>query len=560
MSDVSIVSFNCRGLADAQKRRDLFVYIREKKFQIICLQETHFLEDESDKIRAEWGGEIFCSNNKDRKRGTAVLFNKVPIQIHNLRKDKEGNLLALDLDLFSRKITLVNLYAPNEDDPGFFYHVEQTITELKNTAVIITGDWNLVQDFEKDTKNYLKLNNCRAHRAVLKLKENRGMVDPWRQMNPSTRRFTWFQKTPPKCSRLDFFLVSEDIYPLVRKAEILPGYRSDHSFVLLGIRTIMEDRGPGVWKFNNELLKEEKFVKNIETKIQEQLLIYAGKDVEDIKEYARSGEFSLTEDLLFEIVMNELKNFTIHYCVKRKKERDKEERKLQKDISILQRQLNDSWESDVQIALDEKMSELRVKREKKIKGVMMRSKLRWYTQGEKPTKYFFELEKRNYENKLLSYLETAGGQVNDQEKIREEMKIFYERLYKKRQTETAMYERILGNVIGNSLNEKEREELEGEITLDEATLALLQMKSNKTPGIDGWTVEFFKCFWKFLGPLYVRMINCSYAKRRPFNTLNVGIITPTKAWKTQTTPEELAPHFPFERDVQNRFSVYSESL
>ena len=34
------------------------------------------------------------------------------------------------------------------------------------------------------------------------------------------------------------------------------------------------------------------------------------------------------------------------------------------------------------------------------KEAMFRSKVKWVEQGEKPTKYFFNLEKRNYEKKL----------------------------------------------------------------------------------------------------------------------------------------------------------------
>ena len=32
---------------------------------------------------------------------------------------------------------------------------------------------------------------------------------------------------------------------------------------------------------------------------------------------------------------------------------------------------------------------------------MFRSKVKWFEQGEKPTKYFFNLEKTNYEKKLI---------------------------------------------------------------------------------------------------------------------------------------------------------------
>ena len=38
------------------------------------------------------------------------------------------------------------------------------------------------------------------------------------------------------------------------------------------------------------------------------------------------------------------------------------------------------------------------------KGAISRSKVRWIEKVEKPTKYFFNLEKRNYDKKIVSQL------------------------------------------------------------------------------------------------------------------------------------------------------------
>jgi hypothetical protein len=46
------------------------------------------------------------------------------------------------------------------------------------------------------------------------------------------------------------------------------------------------------------------------------------------------------------------------------------------------------------------------------------------------------------------------------------------------------------------LSRTESESLEGEITLEEASNTLYKMKSNKSPGFDGFSAEFFKMFWK----------------------------------------------------------------
>ena len=42
---------------------------------------------------------------------------------------------------------------------------------------------------------------------------------------------------------------------------------------------------------------------------------------------------------------------------------------------------------------------------------MFRSKVKWVEQGEKPTKYFFNLEERNYEKKIITQLKVIDGEV-----------------------------------------------------------------------------------------------------------------------------------------------------
>ena len=56
-------------------------------------------------------------------------------------------------------------------------------------------------------------------------------------------------------------------------------------------------------------------------------------------------------------------------------------------------------------------------------------------------------------------------------------------------------------------DEEEGEEEEEEITLDEAGIALKNMKNGKSPGADGLGAEFFKCFWKKLGLFVFRALN-----------------------------------------------------
>ena len=75
MDSLKIMSLNCQGLGDQKKRRDVFHYLRDKKYSIYCLQDTHFEEKTEKYIQSEWGYKAFFASYRSNSRGVAVLFN-----------------------------------------------------------------------------------------------------------------------------------------------------------------------------------------------------------------------------------------------------------------------------------------------------------------------------------------------------------------------------------------------------------------------------------------------------------------------------------------------------
>jgi len=61
---------------------------------------------------------------------------------------------------------------------------------------------------------------------------------------------------------------------------------------------------------------------------------------------------------------------------------------------------------------------------------MFRAKCRWVEQGERPTKYFFNLEKRNYNKKTIRELclEDESTTTNDKQ-ILEQIETYFRDLY-----------------------------------------------------------------------------------------------------------------------------------
>ena len=62
-------------------------------------------------------------------------------------------------------------------------------------------------------------------------------------------------------------------------------------------------------------------------------------------------------------------------------------------------------------------------------GISTRSKANWITRGEKSTKYFLNLEKRHYTNKLIPKLVLEDAtEITDQKDIIREQERFYDKL------------------------------------------------------------------------------------------------------------------------------------
>ena len=93
-------------------------------------------------------------------------------------------------------------------------------------------------------------------------------------------------------------------------------------------------------------------------------------------------------------------------------------------------------------------------------------------------------------------IEKENGQtITKHEEILNEIKHFYENLYRNRdvnENQDNEIHTILENIQQNpKLSNESKNNLEGEITEKEILNVLKKMKNNKSPGTDGFTTEFF---------------------------------------------------------------------
>ena len=81
---IVVLSANCPGLRDHSKTCDVLNYFKEKKPDILCLQDTHWVNQDESKIRKIWNNECIIHGFKTNARGVAILFgDKFEYKIYN---------------------------------------------------------------------------------------------------------------------------------------------------------------------------------------------------------------------------------------------------------------------------------------------------------------------------------------------------------------------------------------------------------------------------------------------------------------------------------------------
>ena len=375
-----IISVNVRGVSNEVKRKAIFEQHRCNA-DILVMQETHSTTDCEKIWESEWGGKALFSHGSSAARGVAVFMTKIMYdKIQKVHIEQDGRLIIFDLEEGDQMITVTVVYAPNEDSPEFFKHVQKLLMERHEHKIII-GDFNLTLDVDKDRLNTYH-NNNKAMEEVENLMDQYYLYDLWRTRNPEKREYSWRKGgSLNKASRIDLALVSAGLDQYAEYIQYLSSIKTDHRAIYMVINMLPYERGTGYWKFNNSLLRDQDFLISMEQEIQNTI--------------NSSGQKTPIE--IWETVKSRIKKTSIDYSKKKSSEDKIVIGQLSEIVNEYEERLPLTKEETH--LLDETKADLEEKLMERTKGIIFRSKVKWQEEGEKNTKYFFSLEKARYNSK-----------------------------------------------------------------------------------------------------------------------------------------------------------------
>ena len=243
----------------------------------------------------------------------------------------------------------------------------------------------------------------------------------------------------------------------------------------------MSEKGREYWKINNSVIQEYDYKQLINKVIDQYLIQYHNTRI-DI-------------GLLWDAMKVEIREVTTMYCKNESKLtrelRHKLESELENNIRVRD---NQSEENDnLNKVIHNIETELVKIYDQKDNGAQIRCREKWVEYGEKNNSYFLDLEKqRKIKKSINKLIDDNNEQITDQMHILSTIKSYYEQLH----TTTYPDENLTSNCIfdtklENRLQDQDQSICDGKVTEEECYNAINNMKSNKAPGLDGLTVEFY---------------------------------------------------------------------
>ncbi|KAL4353131.1 hypothetical protein GQ457_06G018130 [Hibiscus cannabinus] len=502
----SFLSWNTRGLGRPEKLRSVVSTMKECKVRVVFLQETK-ISVLKPGFKSRLCGQTFrgfeFSPSNGASGGLITLWDTDFFSIEcQVIKDRfivlVGTIVRLKL-----KCGLVNIYAPNDQVArvNFFDFLSDTISSIQ-VPVFVGGDFNTVKSREEKVGVVMDVRPMRVLSNFIHLN---GLVD----LPMSGNSFTWFRGgSQVTACKLDRFLVFAELLSIIPNLtqSALPRKLSDHSPVLLKEVTTMG--GPRPFKWFTYWADDQQFNEMMEQTLSRNHKKGLGPKLRAVKvavkswvAEARSKETETVE--MLEKKINDL------------------------EADLLSRRASTFNVGEAQTEIQNLKAKLWAKYRKDEREWLQKSRLKWFKDGDKNTKFFHITASLRNKTNYISCIRVKNEVLSDQHSISLAFEDHFRSSFNNLSTLPVI--EFMGEFT--KLSQGSAELLDTPFTIEEVWSSVFSADGNRVPGPDGFNLDFFKRYWNFLGSDIMKFFDSFYRGKLSDKSLNHSFITfiPKKA-------------------------------
>lgn len=517
---INIISWNVKGLRSPNKRMKILRHLKRHKVNIALLQETHLQVEDYHRMRKLWVGEVVGSPALGNKAGVMILFNKnLSYNILSVENDTHGRLVTTGVKFPTFSIQITNVYAPNSPDEKALAFITEWGLKTSLTHHVLGGDFNTVlhpnedRDLVKHTnRKFRETHNTSTQVSPLShVISALGMVDAWRLMHPVDREFTFFSHPHNSWARLDYLFCTPNLIPHLGHAEILDMAISDHSPITLDIGSSPSHSNTRLWRFPSYLSQNPDFQLHLQNAWSEFESYNKVEDTNPITHWEAAKAF--------------IRGKVIAYVTAFKKSSLSKYQTASTTLRQTQQTLYGSNTPENRKAWQEakRSFDLWADHQERIKGASFDLKLHKF--GNKAGKLLARLTKGPHKQTYITTLKNDKDQLTTSPpEIAEILENFYKTLYSEDALNKDLARSFLDKLNLPQISSSALEKLNAPISEEEILHTIKTTPSNKAPGPDGYTIEFYKAIAPHIIPTLLKVYNLMWKEGSYLPTGNQAYI------------------------------------
>ncbi|GLT28935.1 hypothetical protein SLA2020_038370 [Shorea laevis] len=468
---MKLLSYNVRGFGSNVKRKAVRSLVRKEGINFACFQETKIEYIDQDICLSIWGQGNFDWVYKASvgKSGGLLCVWDNDVFVKDTVVEIPGALAIYGMwGVKKQKCCIVNVYASCNRNERV-----ETWTELQKMIEEGEGFWCIAGDF-----NSVRSEEERRGRSEHShYREDLNDFIESAELNdlPLTRRkFTWYKSDGSAMSRLDRFLLSDDLLNFWGECCQIGLNRSisDHCPVIL--KKVDSDWGPKPFRVLNCWDQHPDFIETVEN-------IWKTTEVRGWKGYVCKEKFKHLRYNLKKWNTEVFGNFEHQIIEAEAKIREVDDKNEHTGVT----------EEDI-LSRREGFSELWAAWHRREVAWKQKSKLDWVQQGDVNSKLFHRIASGNRARKLIRGIYKNGSWMEEPSGVRQEVREYFKNIFQEDQWDRPK----LDGLQFKQLDDEDRIWLERDISAEEVKQAVWECGGDKSPGPDGFNFHFIRSIWR----------------------------------------------------------------